>query len=224
MTQPSSLTAPSPAGAPPVESPSGFLLPVILRPFEEAVAAYLATPNPLTLLALNKRAIPLMEAIPRTRPWRLVSEQSETSEPPLGCDFSAIRVICDRKLDGAEVNRLSGCLAYALKATLATGDDALPEPHVEFAQTPEDSPVCLTFTLLEYAFDASRSIRTDPDPVAAFTLARQYIREGTPMRTTDREGAGTRNTRLLEGIGNGIRGDNGNGIGTSPCNLTFYVR
>ena len=193
--------------------------PGIIGPFEAAVAAYVATPNPLTLLALNKRAIPLMEAIPTLQPWRPVSEQNG---PQMSCDFTAIRVICDRKLDDAEVNRLSGCLAYALKATLATGDDALSEPHVEFAETPIDSPVPLTFTLLEYAFDASRTIRTDPDSTAAFAAARQYILEGTPIRATDREGVGTRNTRLLEGIGNNI-GMPGPSM-SMPCNITFYVR
>ena len=192
----------------------------VIGSFEAAVIAYLATPNPLTLLALNKRAIPLMEAIPTMQAWRPVSDQNGTS---LVCDFTAIRVICDRKLEGAEVNRLSGCLAYALKATLATGDDALSEPHVEFAQTPIDSPVPLTLTLLEYAFDASRTIRTDPDPTAAFSLARQYILEGTPIRTTDREGVGTRNTRLLEGIGSST-GMSSPGMFGMPCNVTFYVR
>lgn len=194
----------------------GSLSSASLSSFEEAVAAYVAAPNPLTLLCLNKRAIPLMEVVPQAKPWRPVPAKATATtagDLSLACDFTAIRVVCDRELDGREVNRLCGCLAYALKATLATGDEALSEPQVQFARTPEDSPARLTVTLLEYAFDARRSIRTDPDPIAAFAAAQDYIRQGTPLRTTDREGVGTKNTRLLNGIGGGV-----------PVSVLFYVR
>lgn len=167
-------------------------------PFEQALASYKAAPNPHTLLSLNKAAIGYMVS-KRESVWKPVASE------PLACDFAAIRVVVDRALSADDVGRLSGCLAYALTATLA--GDTLGEPSAEMATS--DNGV--SFTCIEYAYNAASTVRTNPDAKLAFKTAREYIRDGTPVRTTDREGAGTRNTRLVEGI-------------SAPANVSFFVR
>jgi len=54
---------------------------------------------------------------------------------------------------------------------------------------------------LSYYYDSTKSRRDDPDYFEAFEKALLYINEGTPVRTTNRAGIGTKGTRLVEGIG-----------------------
>ena len=63
---------------------------------------------------------------------------------------------------------------------------------------------------MEFAWDSTSSTRTTPDYSEAFSKAREFVFEGTPLRTTDREGKGTKDTRLVEGI--------------ALCNLSFFLR
>ncbi len=174
-----------------------------VRRFDEAAAAYKAQADPLTLLLLNKSAIPLLD-IP-AKAWKSLEEPDVLSAQR---PFTAIRVLCDRRLSLEEVSRLCGCLGYALQATLA-GPDLSP-PDVSWMEATGRLGVAATFTLLVFAYEAQLSIRTAPDYAEAFAKARAYIREGTPVRTTGRAGAGTQGTRLVEGIGD--------------ANLTLYVR
>jgi len=172
---------------------------------DAALRAYKAAPNPLTLLRLNQSAIPLLNTAEK-QTWRPVPDTA-TEGTTLPCDFAAIRVVCDRRLEWPDIGRLTGCVAYALKATLA--GEELGEPSVEFACSPGGN---VAFTVVEFAYDASRSIRTEPDPIEAFRIAREYLLNGgTPVRTTNREGPGTQGTRLVEGL-------------SAPCAVTFYVR
>lgn len=182
-----------------------YLTSDLVRQFDAAAQAYKAAPDALRLLRLNQSAIPLLNAAQET-PWRAAPD-GMTGDTLLACDFSAIRVVCDRRLDLPDIERLTGCLAYALKATLA--GEELGEPSVEFACSPGGS---VAFTVVEFAYDAARSIRTEPDPIEAFRIAREYLQSGgTPVRTTNREGPGTQGTRLVEGL-------------SVPCTVTFYVR
>lgn len=121
-------------------------------------------------------------------------------------DFYEIRVTADRGLDYDDVRRLSGCLGYALREVLA--GEALSEPTVTFERGPGDGARA---TVLEYGYDSTKSRRDDPDYALAFEKARAYIADGTPVRKTDRTGAGTKGTRLVEGL-------------SAPCALTFRVR
>ena len=91
-----------------------------------------------------------------------------------------------------EMTRVTGCVGYALRATLA-GDD-LGQPVVSYMV--ERGRV--TATILEMSYDSSTSIRTEPEPASAFELARQYVAEGTPRRKTSR--SGSVGSRLVEGI------------------------
>lgn len=174
------------------------------REFYKAVAAYEAAPNAHTLLSLNKAAIPLMVEVPKEKPWRQVSFLPSEQ---VSCDFSAIRVVVDRRLVDDDVQRLARCLGYALKATLV--GEELGEPSASYTAGEEEEG--LVFTLVEFAYNAKSSKRTQPDAKRALEVARDTIRNGSPLRTTDREGAGTLNTRLTEGI-------------LVPANLTFYIR
>lgn len=105
-----------------------------------------------------------------------------------------------RGLNAEAIRRASGCLGYALRQELA-GED-LSDPEQEMNGN--------GLAALAFYYDLTKSRRDDPDVFAAFELARQYIVEGTPARKTDRQGAGTKGTRLVEGIG--------------PCDVQFYLR
>jgi len=186
-----------------------YLTSDLIRQFDAAAQAYKAAPDARTLLRLHQCALLLLlNAASQETPWRRVPDGTTTGDSLLlACDFGAIRVVCDRRLNWPDIGRLAGCLAYALKATLA--GEELGEPSVEFACSPGGS---VTFTVVEFAYDASLSIRTEPDPIEAFRVAREYLLSGgTPVRTTNREGSGTQGTRLVEGL-------------SIPCSLTFYVR
>ena len=174
-----------------------------LRCFDQAILAYKGRADPLTLLLLNKSAIPLMDL--QDRAWKLTDEpEALNSEHP----FTAVRVLCDRRLDAGQIERLAGCLGYAFQAVLAGPE--LPAPCVARVQPAEATDIKATFTLVEFAYDARLSGRTAPDYAEAFVKAREYIKGGTPIRTTNKAGTNTQGTRLVEGLG--------------AVNLSFYVR
>lgn len=110
-------------------------------------------------------------------------------------DFYEIRVTTDRGLIYDEIRCLSGCLGYALREVLA--GESLSEPTVTFERGPKDRARA---TVLEYGYDSTKSRRDDPNYTLAFETARAYIADGTPVRRTDRVGAGTQGTRLVEGL------------------------
>lgn len=177
--------------------------PDVVRRLDRAVLAYKAQADPLTLLLLNKSAIPLMEA--QDHAWKPVDGPEAISpEHP----FIALRVLCDRRLDDAQVSRLAGCLGYALQAVL--NGPELSAPVVARVEPPAGSGIRAAFTLAEFAYDARLSGRTAPDYAEAFAKAREYVQNGTPVRTTNKAGDGTQGTRLVEGLG--------------TVNLSFYAR
>ncbi len=175
----------------------------VMRRFEQAIAAYKAQADPLTLLLLNKSAIPLMDAQPHA--WQSIDDPAALDpEQP----FTAIRAVCNQRLNDAQVGQLAGCLGYALQAILAGPELSLP--NVVYLEAPAGSGIRAAFTLVEFAYDARLSGRTAPDYVEALAKAREFIRDGTPIRTTNKTGAGTQGTRLVEGLG--------------AVSLSFYIR
>ena len=170
--------------------------------FARAIQVFTTMPNTETLLLLNKSAIPLIEPTPVPEEiWKSVETSNASAN-----DFSEIRVLVDRQLKEEETSRLSGCLGYALRQSL-TGED-LSEPSVFLLS---DSPADKRqVTVLEYTYDSTKSRRDDPDYALAFDLAQEYIFAGTPVRSSNRAGAGTKGTRLVEGI--------------TPCHLSFFVK
>lgn len=103
--------------------------------------------------------------------------------------FYDFRVIAPRVLSEDEISRVSGCIGYALRQVLAGEDLSLPEVH--------HTPVR---TVLEYRYDATKTRRDDPCFDEAFGLAKRYVLEGSPVRTTNRAGTDTKGTRLVEGV------------------------
>lgn len=130
-----------------------------------------------------------------TRAWRRADRADAFAWGWAG-GFTQIRVLCARRLSEADIAQVTGCLDYALRATLA--GDALGPPTVCGLLRDRHGR---GYTVLDYAWPSASSIRTDPDPPAAFALARRFLREGTPRRTTDRAGAGTQGTRRVPGLG-----------------------
>ena len=183
--------------------PNPLEYPEALRRFDQAILAYKGRADPLTLLLLNKSAIPLMDLQDRT--WKLTDDPEALSpEHP----FTAVRVLCDQRLDASQIERLAGCLGYAFQAVLAGPE--LPTPCVARIQSTAETDIRAAFTLVEFAYEARLSGRTAPDYAEAFAKAREYIRGGTPVRTTNKAGSQTQGTRLVEGLG--------------AVNLSFYVR
>lgn len=110
--------------------------------------------------------------------------------PAIGDDFDVVAVTVSRRLSSAEVQQVAGCLGYALARMNgeALGDPKSVVKHGE----------CTT---LSFFFDSTKCHRNSYSFEEAFADAAQYICEGTPVRRTNRAGAGTAGTRLVEGIG-----------------------
>lgn len=122
-------------------------------------------------------------------PWKKI-----TLGQPVPLRFEQIKLVADRRLDSEEIGLAAGCLGYALTETLR--GEELPLPRVAFPK----GACGRVFTELVFDWDSSSSIRTAPDPHRAFEVASVYCQHGTPVRTTERAGAGTRGTRLVAGI------------------------
>lgn len=108
-------------------------------------------------------------------------------------DFYRFRAVFDRSLDDLELQRAVGCIGYALRQVLAG------ESLDNFRVVARGSK-----TVVEMDYDSTKSQRDDPDYLEAFDMAALYVREGTPLRKTNRAGWGTQGTRLVEGLGCGV--------------------
>lgn len=127
----------------------------------------------------------LFLAVPVTpsREWKLPQDVTE---------FTEIELRVDRLLSAVEIERTTGCLAYALTETLC--GEELGAPEVTFPQETRG-------TTLVYRYNSRSSRRTEPIFTIAFQKASYYIVFGTPLRKTDRQGPGTKGTPLFQGIG-----------------------
>jgi hypothetical protein len=170
-----------------------------------AVEAFYRQPSVSGLAALSLAAVNVLNASLPTppAPWKRV----QICQPNAGTGsaaFTEIRILADRHLTDAEVSQVSGCLGYALTETLRGEELSLPT----VARYGEGAD---GITDLRYRYDSDTSIRTAPDHRRAFEVASVYLVQGTPVRTTDRAGIGTRGTRLVEGLNDGTE-------------FTLYVR
>lgn len=142
-----------------------------------------ATASPDLVAAIEK-------IIDEQFPWKKIA-----LDHPVPVRFEQIKVVFQRRLSAEEIARATGCLGYALTETLR--GEELGEARVSFP-----AGACgKEFTVLVFDWDSSSSIRTTPDTHRAFEVASIYIPHGSRIRTTNRAGADTRGTRLVEGIG-----------------------
>jgi hypothetical protein len=108
--------------------------------------------------------------------------------------FTHLHLTVHRCLTSDEIARVSGCLGYAFTEVLR--GDTLSDPEVLLQVFTASGP-----TVIRYEYDTDSSTRSSPDPQAALEKAAEYIMDGTPIRKTNRQGAGTQGTRLVKGIG-----------------------
>lgn len=133
--------------------------------------------------------------------WRSIKEEDAFTS-----DFSEIMLVLSchpsAVLNNEEILQVSGCLGYALRQILA--GESLSDPYNTVTNYTDG-----VITVV-YSYDSTKSQRDDPDFATAFDLAAQYIQWGTPIRTTNRAGANTKGTKLIEGVGS--------------LNIEFFVR
>ena len=103
-----------------------------------------------------------------------------------------IRAEFSSYLTDQEVWAAAGCLGYALRQILH--GEKLSEP-LRIKRTGDGR------TIARFGYDATKGRASSPDAAKAFSLASQYIQEGSPVRKTNRAGENTLGTRLCEGLG-----------------------
>lgn len=59
-------------------------------------------------------------------------------------------------------------------------------------------------TVAYFSYDSTKCRSDDPDEVEAICRASRYVKEGSPIRKTDRAGRGTAGTRLCQGLGDAV--------------------
>lgn len=101
-----------------------------------------------------------------------------------------IRIEADRELDNAEIRHLASIVGYAQRSTLR-GAEPISAPF-------RDGPN--SFVVYQ---DATKTYSDDTGmSYERFEAALpDLVREGTPVRKTDRAGAGTKGTRTIDGLG-----------------------
>lgn len=116
---------------------------------------------------------------------------TKTYIPEIEDDIDTLAVTVSRHLSHEEISRLSGCIGYALRVHIAGEDLSDPVAIVYHAG----------MTTVSYWYDSTKSQRSDRDVQGALEQAAEMIRTGTPVRKSNRAGAGTAGTRLVEGLG-----------------------
>ncbi len=159
--------------------------------FDAAARAFAASPNADTLLILNAVAVGLtsvlaIAATPDASP--VPPAMNQAWNEPDADDFAEIRATFDRPLSAAEQVEANAAIGYALRIYVAGGE--LPLPIVTEVGK-----------VLTFEYDSSDRRRTSPDYGECFAEAARFVREGSPVRCSNRAGAGTKGTRLCRGVG-----------------------
>jgi hypothetical protein len=111
-------------------------------------------------------------------------------------DWQEIRVVFGAYLTDEQVRQAGGCIGYALKA-IHRGEELSEPRKIKRAGKGR-------ITTARFGYDSTKTASDDPDVLLAFSTAARYVGEGSPIRKTDRAGAGTKGTRLCKGLGAGI--------------------
>lgn len=104
-------------------------------------------------------------------------------------NFRYVFVTADRDVDDEDAARMWACIGYAFRAQLRN-----PDGLSQFVRLDADRFVAY--------YDSSRATGGWRERLHdALQDASDYIREGTPVRQSNRAGPGTRGTRLCDGVG-----------------------
>lgn len=128
---------------------------------------------------------------------------SEVFEDDLPDHITVIRVVVGKALTPDQARAVGGGIGYSF-AKSVRGDARISEPNIVAKDAGSTTIEFTTDTRLH-----GRSSDQSLDFEDTFETALEYIRNGSPVRKTDREGANTKGTRLVQGIGN--------------VDITFYV-
>ena len=107
-------------------------------------------------------------------------------------DFDQIHFFFDYVLTEDDYDMVFNCVKYAFKEILHADDAAL----TKFKYLPY-----VSCTGMKFNFDLSKCRSDDPEIILALKTAELYVREGSPIRLTNRGGDNTKGTRLYSGIG-----------------------
>jgi hypothetical protein len=124
---------------------------------------------------------------------RLVTKDEWTPLVDFPDFFSNIRIELSHLniLTKQGIETVSGCVGYACRQVVR--GEQLSDPEIIENKH--------GVTILEYYYDTTKTASDDPDFLELDRLIRLYIMEGTPIRNTNKAGAGTKGTRLVDGIG-----------------------
>lgn len=184
--------------------------------FMAAFSAFCAAPTDASLSDLTTAAKVFIPAAPAIAPvaasantatWRAVTDPTA-----FNTDFTEIRVETSKPLRSDALEMIGQAVGYALKETIL-GDELV---LIGVEQLPELSNGHIVDgggkSVLTYEFDSTSSRRSAPDYSIAFDVADTRIFHGSKVRLTNKAGAGTKGTKLVEGIGPG------------RCTVAFFVR
>lgn len=128
---------------------------------------------------------------------------TEVLEGTLPEFITVIRVVVGKQLSQEQARSVGAGIGYSF-ARSVRGESRISEPSIIALDA--------NSTTIEFTTDTrlhGRSSDASLDYDDTFETALEYIRHGSPIRKTDREGQNTKGTRLVTGIGN--------------VDITFYV-
>jgi len=117
-----------------------------------------------------------------------------TADPQVpGGDFYEIRLQANRKLSPDEAQKLAGITGYQYRSTIA--GESIGDPY-------QDTPYSIVV-----GADSTKSARDDlGDGLFDFEATlNEMVKNGTPIRKTNRAGVGTQGTRLIDGFGEDLK-------------------
>ena len=173
--------------------------------------AFCANPSTATLQTICDAAKPRIPAPPALTdapgPWRATDAPGA-----FDTDFTEIRVVTSKPLRSDRLEVIGQAVGYAMKETLYGDPMVLTAVEQKLELVNGRIQEGAGESILTYTFDSTSSRRRVPRFARSFQVAKERIFDGSPVRTTDREGDGTKGTRLVEGIGAG------------RCTVQFFVR
>ena len=180
--------------------------------FESAARVFRAAPSPDSLTILTSAARLMSEGkadasfftrlVRAASPVATATAWVKPTDHP--GDWQEVRATFDRLLTVEEAQEAAGAIGYALRIYF-NGEELSDPTYLLDGLKNGDA-----HAVLQFAYDSTKAIRSEPDTAEAFEEALRYIKEGSPVRQTNRAGVKTKGTRLVKGVG--------------PVGVTFEVR